>query len=573
MTQPASSELSVMRKRSRAQWLFRALLEDEQNRSLSVVELCRRAGYTNTTKPWFRALNDEDFRAHLESIGVPVWRRDTRPLPPGLVPLGDPDEVWRSDTVDLRRLTHDYPKHVRGADLKLAFTFIANPGLRELVKRYFRARIAFWRPATFRPYLKHIKPFFARLGEQYPNLDSFAVLTRAMIEPVLHFPYWMDQKGKQHPITRYRRAKMAGVLDGMFTYMRLHDWPEAPPKPLIFYEDKLGRPVRRPRPIPDSVMHQLNAHLHLLHPYARNLVEILRVAGLRAEDALHLQEDCLDWDASGYPRLRWYNYKLMRDGRPLPVTHEVAEAIHRQREVVKDVPDHFAANYLFRTEYGLYKFDSLCHQLNALANKVPLLGPDGEVYRIRPHAFRHTVGTQMINSGMSFIDVMTYLDHRSPSMTLNYAQIHDETLKNKFKAMIQSGHATGGLALAILKEQIEHGDDSELDWVVSNLRRLSLPWGYCLHHAKAPKCPYGQNACFTKDDGPCHKLVTTPEHSPVILTTLEDLRKSRGVAKEKGWEMYANDLEDQITGMEKVLSELRLPVEERPRNRGGQQSR
>ena len=68
MTQPASSELSVMRKRSRAQWLFRALLEDEQNRSLSVVELCRRAGYTNTTKPWFRALNDEDIRAHLESI-------------------------------------------------------------------------------------------------------------------------------------------------------------------------------------------------------------------------------------------------------------------------------------------------------------------------------------------------------------------------------------------------------------------------------------------------------------------------------------------------------------------------
>jgi len=162
---------------------------------------------------------------------------------------------------------------------------------RELVKRYFRARIAFWRPATFRPYLKHIKPFFARLSEQYPDLDSFAPLTRAMIEPVLHFPYWMDQEGKRHPITGYRRAKMAGVLEGMFTYMRLHDWPEAPPKSLIFYEDKLGRPVRRPRPIPDSVMQQLDAHLHLLHPYARNLVEILRVAGLRAEDALHLQED------------------------------------------------------------------------------------------------------------------------------------------------------------------------------------------------------------------------------------------------------------------------------------------
>jgi hypothetical protein len=60
---------------------------------------------------------------------------------------------------------------------------------------------------------------------------------------------------------------------------------------------------------------------------------------------------------------------------------------------------------------------------------------------------------------------MTYLDHRSPSMTLRYAQSYDETLKNKFKAMVQSGQATGGIALATPKEQIDHGDESELDWV------------------------------------------------------------------------------------------------------------
>jgi hypothetical protein len=96
-------------------------------------------------------------------------------------------------------------------------------------------------------------------------LESFDGLTRELIEPVLNHPYWIDQTGQQHPITAYRRAKMAGVLDGMFTYMRLHDWPEAPPRPLIFFEDKLGRPVRRPRPIPESVMQQLEAHLHLLH--------------------------------------------------------------------------------------------------------------------------------------------------------------------------------------------------------------------------------------------------------------------------------------------------------------------
>ena len=56
----------------------------------------------------------------------------------------------------------------------------------------------------------------------------------------------------------------------------------------------------------------------------------------------------------------------------------------------------------------------------------------------------------------------------------------------------------------------------------------------------------------------------------MIVATLEDLKKSRGVAHEKGWEMYANDLNDQIGGMEKVLSELEVPVEARLKNRGGQ---
>ena len=175
----------------------------------------------------------------------------------------------------------------------------------------------------------------------------------------------------------------------------------------------------------------------------------------------------------------------------------------------------------------------------------------------------------MINNGMGIADVMAYLDHMSPEMTLRYAEINDDTLKRKFKALVLSGQAAGGVALNVLKEQLEKGDESELDWVVSNLRRLSLPWGYCLHHAKANKCPYGQNACFTKDNGPCHKLVTTPEHAPVIIATMEDLKKSKQVADEKGWEMYANDLAEQTRGMEQVLAELHLPTNQRPKNRGG----
>ena len=545
------------------------LLQDEQNRILTPLELCQKAGYASRT-PWYAALQDEDFRRDVELLGVAVAYREKSVR--GMVPLAaDPDKAWANDTIDLRCFLVDYPKHMSAGAFKLNFSFLAQPELKALVKRYFRAHLGFWEPSTHKEYLGHLKPFLRNLEDRYPGLTSFAPLTRPMIEPLLSAPHWIDEKGDTHRISPYGKGYMLIVVEGLFSYMQRHEWEGAPCRPLIYDEDRPKLPRKRPRPLPESVLEQLLAQVHQLHPYARTLVEILSVVGLRTGDALHLTENCLEYDAVGDPRLQWYNHKMKRDGRPLPVTQSVAEAITRQLQLVRDIPDLFGKRYLFRTERGLYKFSRFCEHLNQVAQKVPIRGADGQIYHFKPHQFRHTVGTQMINNGMGIADVMAYLDHQSPEMTLRYAQIDDATLKEKFKQVILSGQAAGGLALKALKEQLAQGDEGELDWIVSNLRRLSLPWGYCLHHAKATKCPYGQNACFTKDHGPCHKLVTTQEHAPVIVATLQDLKKSRQVAKEQGWELYANDLGDQIAGMEVVLSELSLPDGERPRNRGGKQ--
>jgi integrase/recombinase XerD len=499
-----------------------------------------------------------------------VYREYHEPSPRGVVPLASsPDAEWAKDTVDLRRLVSDYPKHLAASALRLNFSFLANPALKALIQRYLRVRLGFWQPSSLRPYLRWLKPFLLNLQTTYPDLASFASLTRVMIEPVLTATCWIDERGGQHALSLFGKRYMLIAVESMFTYMQRHEWEEAPHHCLIYDEDRPPQPKKRPRPIPESVLEQLLSHLDLLHPYARNLAVILSVVGLRAIDALHLTDTCLEFDATGDPRLHWYNHKLKRDGRPLPVTTEVAEAIQCQQALVQEVPDLFGKCYLFRTRRGLYQFHRFCDHLNEVAQRIPILGPDGQVYHFKPHQFRHTVGTHMLNNGMGIADVMAYLDHMSPEMTLRYAEIGDTVLKQKFKALVLSGQAVGGAALKALKEQLEKGDESELDWVVSNLRKLSLPWGQCLHHAKANKCPYGQNACFTKDNGPCHKLVTTPEHAPVIIATMEDLKKSKQIADEKGWEMYANDLAGQINGMKQVLAELQLPADQRSKNRGG----
>ena len=557
---------------SPTQQRFWHVLQDPLNHTLSRKALCQKAGYASDG-PWYLAVQDPMFRAWVRGLGIKctmVLRR-ANPFGPGPIPLAQNiDAEWEQDRIDIRRITTDYPKHKNGGSYTIDFSFIQHPALKALIKRYFRARVGYWSGYTLVTTLPTLKPLIQDLERRY-GLYSFASLTRIMLEPVLAMTSWVDAMERYHEMTGERRLRAVILLNSMFTYMQRHQWPEAPQQLLIYDEDFPQRIRHKPRPIPASVMEQLLAHLDLLPPYDRHLVQIMSVMGLRSVDVLHITEDCLEYDAAGDPRVHWYNVKMKRDVRPLPVTKEVEIAILAQRELVKDIPDVHGKQYLFRTETGVYSYSLFCAHLNHLARAVPILGLTGQVFWFRPHEFRHTVGTEMINNGMGIADVMTYLDHQSAEMTRNYAFIQDDTLKRKFKELVLSGHAVGGIALHALREQIAQGDESELDWIVANLRKLSLPWGQCLHHAKATKCPYGQNVCFTKDNGPCHKLVTTPDHASVIIATMEDLKKSKRVADEKGWEMYANDLGDQIKGMEQVVAELRLPTDQRPRNRGGTQ--
>ena len=311
-------------------------------------------------------MEDDEFRSRVEALGIATRRHASHTET--LIPLAhNADEEWLKDIIDMRRLVADYPKHVGAGKFRLNFTCILNPQMRALVKRYFRARVSFWEARSLNGVLTVMMPFFFALGNAYPELETFASLTREMIEPLLTQPTWTDSRGNTRPISADKKYRMIIALDTMFTYMQQHVWEGAPRNLLIYEEDRPKRAKRRPRPVPQSIFEQLQQHFHLLPPYACNLVEILSVVGLRAEDAMHLPEDCLEYDVAGDPRLHWFNYKMKRDGRPLPITTNVAEAILRQRELVKDIPDKFGKRYLFRTKHGLYRFNAFCEQLNKVA--------------------------------------------------------------------------------------------------------------------------------------------------------------------------------------------------------------
>ncbi len=166
------------------------VLQDEHHRTLPIKAICQMAGYRSVT-PWYISMRDEVFRARVEALGMKVRQRQ---VVQGVIPLAEhPEEEWRKDTIDVRRLAAEYPKHHSAAAFTLDFSCIPQPDLRALVKRYFRAKLGFWEAVSFNRMLNSMKPFLVAVGQTYPDMPSFAELTREMIEPLLMLPAWTDR--------------------------------------------------------------------------------------------------------------------------------------------------------------------------------------------------------------------------------------------------------------------------------------------------------------------------------------------------------------------------------------------
>ncbi len=114
-----------LRTSSEASWTatqqkFWDLLQEPENRELAVLPLCEKAGYRSMA-PWYWAMRDPVFRANVEALkGKPLVDYSFAVVE--LAP--DPNEEWLKDTIDLRRLVGDYPKHAAPSTFRLDFSSI-----------------------------------------------------------------------------------------------------------------------------------------------------------------------------------------------------------------------------------------------------------------------------------------------------------------------------------------------------------------------------------------------------------------------------------------------------------------
>lgn len=365
-----------------------------------------------------------------------------------------------------------------------------------------------------------MKEFFTFLDVNYKHIVRLNQLTREQIE---HYLSELNQSGLS-PSTLMGKIS---ILEVFFTTIQKLEWDDVPSKILIYQEDYPKVPKASPRFIDEYVLEQLNNHLDELPTYIATMVMIIQECGMRISELCTLKKGCLLEDKEGDYFLKYYQWKMKKE-HIIPVSREVA-ALIKVRE--KYIEDEFGLDckYLFpRKDGSPLKQDTFRKALNVLAYEKNIVDRSGNIFRFHAHAFRHTVGTRMINNGVPQHIVQRFLGHESPEMTSRYAYIFDETLKLEFSKFQETLVTNQGSMIEDVG--FTQTNDTDLQWFKKNINAQVLPNGYCRLPVIAGPCPHA-NACLD-----CTHFCTSKKFLVQHEEHLAHTKELLSVAKERQWQ-------------------------------------
>lgn len=404
---------------------------------------------------------------------------------------------------------------------------IQNTHFRDLVKETLRDRLRAhtieWGTAHGMVY--PLKDFLNFVHERHPDWEDLRNLQRedclAWIEHVHHFAQTnLKQQRRDANIRHYPKARLATVR-GFFAYLQKIEHASAPKHAshrLIEESDTSGytRFTRDEiRYLPEPVLNQFFEHIADFPDKYLPLVLVMYYTGLRVSDALELTHDCLE-TIDGQSWIRCYVRKTKTEGHRCPIPDDFAVIMANEIERSKRLSTRYnnPDNLIFAVFEGYrrgktYSPNALTEAIRQYVKRNNIVDENGQLARIRNHAFRHTFSVKMINNGADILTVMELLAHASPKMTMRYARLLESTKREAFDNAITQGvftfetrEKTEVVSGTELADDVIHGL-----WQQHKLNAVDTPYGTCLQR-KGGKCSYGvQPPCLTCNDGaPCLDL-------------------------------------------------------------------
>lgn len=249
---------------------------------------------------------------------------------------------------------------------------------------------------------------------------------------------------------------------------------------------------------------------------------LLYSCGMRISEVCLLKTNCLKRDEKGC-YIVFYQQKMKKEvSNPLP-ENLYALLEEQSRRVINEFG--IEQVYLFPSVNGN---QTLCwnykESMQNVINELGIKNSDGTPYRFRPHEYRHTFATKLIEQDIPLTVVQKLLHHNTPEMSLIYTQVSDTRKKNKYIEFIDIvGNKTQSLFNVDETEAIY-----EVHWIKNNLKAQALPNGFCSLPVALGICPYA-NKCLS-----CNHFKTTKGHLNILQKQLFRTRKIIELIKQNG---------------------------------------
>jgi site-specific recombinase XerD len=438
-------------------------------------------------------------------------------------------------------------KSTYGKSVHFDFSFIQNPWFKKTIKKITIQSMTIGKPKleTLYRYNYSLKHFFEFLSRHSIQLKTFEDLTHQYTQM---FVFYLLQQNMGNSTRNVIMSSLKWVvLHGQYFE------EEGFPKNQVFdgeeYQALKVDDYLRTKYIPDEVIVQIEKALksekNLL---LKSLLEIGIDTGIRLSEALELQVECITDDFTGKPVL-FVNSPKNKTERFIPVSQRVKLATLLLNSLSKE--GRTSTNSTLLATYWLpvaKRFDQLTQQqfrywLAAFVKNHNILGIDSELYPLTYHAFRHTIGTDMLNKGMSIFEIQEYLGHESLHSTAGYAKVKNPRIQKEYKKL-------GFIGLAVKELNKQSLGTGKFDG--ATLKAAALPDGAC----RKPINNEGSicakfNMCII-----CPKFVTTPDHLPVHKNHLERLRTDKETYMTTEYIGTQNHLETIEFALETIIERL-----------------
>ena len=401
----------------------------------------------------------------------------------------------------------------------------AAPVLAATAHRYLAQIELSLRPSTVRIAEQALRELAVFLAREAPEVTCVADLRRRHLED---YKRWLATRPRAGGGGTLHRHTIRGHLSGLRCFFeRISEWdyPDAPPRPLLFAGDLpiLDQPL--PRFLDDATSTKLlRAARADPDPFTRLAIEVLARTGLRRGELMNLTIDAVVQIGSAY-WLRVPVGKLHND-RYIPLHPQLKTLLDQW---LADRPKGMRSDLVF-LDRGRPIPPARVDR--ALAKVATAAG----IGKVTAHQLRHTLATQAINRGMSLEAIAALLGHRTMAMTMVYARIADRTVADEYFAVTEKVEALYDHSSQLPAD----AEGAEMLKLRREMNSRMLGNGHCAR-------PVEMDCHFESICESCTFFVTTIEFRPTLERQRDDAAAKGQVGRQKVFDGLLERLNDEAS--------------------------